>query len=83
MGLLDDLKKQADMVKTQQLDQKTLRAVFKSWRMRHEAGAREIRILYLNMRDIAESAEVLAEQDWLTPVARNRRFVVLAPVRAM
>jgi hypothetical protein len=64
-------------------DQMTLRAVFKSWRMRHEAGAGEIRILYLNMRDIAESAEVLGEQDWLTPVARNRRFVVLAPARAM
>jgi hypothetical protein len=63
-------------------DQKTLRAVFRSWRLRHEEGAHDIRILYLNMRDIAESAEVLAEQDWLTPVVRNRRFVVLAPARA-
>jgi len=62
-------------------DQKTLRAVFESWRMRYDQGEREIRILYLNMRDIAESAEVLGEQDWLTPVVRDRRFVVLAPAR--
>jgi hypothetical protein len=60
-------------------DQKTLRAIFKSWRMRYERGEREIRVLYLNMRDIAESAEVLGEQDWLTPAARGKRFVVLAP----
>jgi len=62
-------------------DQKTLRAVFKSWHKRYQRGEREIRILYLNMRDIAESAEVLGEQDWLAPVARDRRFVVLAPNR--
>jgi hypothetical protein len=55
-------------------NQETLRTVFKSWRMRCEGGEREIRILYLNMRDIAESAGVLGEQDWLTPVARDRRF---------
>ena len=60
-------------------DEKTLRAVFDSWRARCESGEREIRILYLNMRNVAESAKVLEEQDWLIPVARNTRFVVLAP----
>jgi hypothetical protein len=40
-------------------DQTTLRAIFKSWRMRYERGEREIRVLYLNMRGIAESAEIL------------------------
>ena len=39
--------------------------------------------LSCNMRDIAESAEVLGRQDWLTPLARNKRFVVLAPVHTM
>lgn len=62
-------------------DHKTLRTVFKSWHKRYQRGEREIRFLYLNMRDIAESAEVLGEQDWLAPVARDRRFVVLAPNR--
>ena len=60
-------------------DETTLRAVFKSWRARYEGGEPEIRILYLNMRNIAESAKVLEEQDWLAPLARNRRFVLLAP----
>lgn len=60
-------------------DQKTMREVFKSWRIRYQRGERDIRILYLNMRDVAESRDVLEEQGWLTPVARNRRFVVLAP----
>ena len=60
-------------------DEATLRAIFKSWRMRYQSGERELRILYLNMRNIAESGKVLGEQDWLAPVARNRRFVVLAP----
>jgi hypothetical protein len=60
-------------------DQKTMRAVFNNWRMRYQSGETEIRILYPNMRDIAESAEVLEEQDWLTPTARDRRFVMLAP----
>jgi hypothetical protein len=60
-------------------DHKTLRAVFNKWRERYQMGGQEIRILYLNMRDIAESAEVLEEQDWLVPVARDTRFVVLAP----
>lgn len=60
-------------------DKTTLRAVFKSWRMRYQSGEREIRILYLNMRNVAEVADVLGEQDWLAPVARNKRFVVLAP----
>ena len=60
-------------------DETTLRTVFNSWRARYEGGEREIRILYLNMRNIAESAKVLEDQDWLAPLARNRRFVVLAP----
>jgi hypothetical protein len=60
-------------------DETTLRAVFNSWRMRYQSGEREVRILYLNMRNIAESARVLGEQDWLAPVARNRCFVILAP----
>jgi hypothetical protein len=60
-------------------DGATLRTVFNIWRARYEGGEREIRILYLNMRSITEAAKVLDNQDWLTPVARNRRFVVLAP----
>lgn len=60
-------------------DEATLRAVFNGWRARYEGGEREIRIIYVNMRNIAESAKVLEEQDWLAPLARNRRFVVLAP----
>ena len=60
-------------------DDATLRSVFNRWRARYEGGEREIRILYLNMRNIAEKAKVLDAQGWLAPVARNRRFVVLAP----
>jgi hypothetical protein len=60
-------------------DGATLRTVFNTWRARYEGGEREIRILYLNMRSIAEAAKVLDHQDWLTPVARTRRFIVLAP----
>jgi hypothetical protein len=60
-------------------DHTTLRTVFNSWRARFEAGEREIRILYLNMRNIEESADVLNEQNWLSPIARNQRYVVLAP----
>ena len=60
-------------------DGTTLRTVFNNWRARFEGGEREIRILYLNMRNVAEAAKVLDDQDWLAPVARNRRFVVLAP----
>ena len=47
--------------------------------MRYQRGERDIVILYLNMRNVTESAEVLGEQDWLNPVAPDRRFVVLAP----
>ncbi len=60
-------------------DETTLRTVFNNWRARYEGGEREIRILYLNMRNVAESAKVLEDQDWLATLARNRRFVVLAP----
>jgi hypothetical protein len=60
-------------------DHTTLRTVFNNWRTRFESGEREIRILYLNMRNIDESAEVLDNQNWLTPVAQNQRYVVLAP----
>lgn len=60
-------------------DEATMRTVFDTWRARYEAGEKDIRILYLNMRDVAEIARVLDDQDWLAPVSRNRRFVVLAP----
>jgi hypothetical protein len=60
-------------------DEATLRTVFNIWRARYQRGEREIRILYLNMRNISESAQVLGEQDWLIPLARDKRFVVLAP----
>ncbi len=60
-------------------DETTLRAVFKNWRARYQKGEQEILILYLNMRNIAESANVLREQVWLAPVARDKRFVLLAP----
>jgi hypothetical protein len=60
-------------------DEATMHAVFDIWRARHQRGEREIRILYLNMRNISESAKVLGEQNWLTPLARNRRYVVFAP----
>ncbi len=60
-------------------DEATLRALFKKWRARHDAGEKDIRILYLNMRNILEQAEVLKEQDWLSPLAEDKRFVLLAP----
>jgi hypothetical protein len=60
-------------------DHTTLRAVFKNWRARFDNGEREIRILYLNMRNVNESADVINEQNWLSPIARNQRYVVLAP----
>jgi hypothetical protein len=60
-------------------DVPTLRRVFKAWHKRYEAGERDIRILYLNMRNIAEVREVLDEQKWLQPIAQERRFVLLAP----
>jgi hypothetical protein len=63
-------------------DVPTLRAVFKTWQKRYEGGERDIRILYLNMRNISEVGEVLDEQNWLQPVARKRRFVLLAPRRS-
>jgi hypothetical protein len=63
-------------------DLKTMRSVFKSWRRRYEGGERDIRVLYLNMRDIGEVGDVLDEQNWLQPVARERRFVLLAPRKA-
>jgi hypothetical protein len=60
-------------------DEATLRAVFDSWRAHYQRGEGDIRILYLNMRTISEAARVLREQDWLTPLARDRRFILLAP----
>lgn len=60
-------------------DGPTLSAVFDRWRARHAAGGGDMRILYLNMRNVAESAAVLDAQDWLTAVARDRRYVVLKP----
>ena len=63
-------------------DLSTMRRVFNSWRGRYEHGERDIRVLYLNMRHIAEVGEVLDEQNWLQPVAREKRLVVLSPRRA-
>lgn len=60
-------------------DAATLGAVFDRWRARTAAGERELRVIYCNMRDVDEIGPVLAAQDWLTPVARARRYVVLAP----
>jgi len=60
-------------------DETTLRAVFDIWRERYQRGDGDIRVLYLNMRNIAESEKVLEKQDWLVPVAKNRRFILLAP----
>jgi hypothetical protein len=62
-------------------DETTLRAVFDIWRAHYQRGRGEIRILYLNMRNISESETVLGEQGWLVPLARDRRFILLAPAR--
>ncbi len=61
-------------------DEATLSAVFDRWRVRVAGGQTDLRVLYLNMREVAESRGVLDAQTWLKPVARARRFVVLAPV---
>lgn len=60
-------------------DAATLNAVFARWKARTKAGERDLRIIYCNMRDVAEIAPVLAAQSWLKPVARARQHVVLAP----
>jgi hypothetical protein len=60
-------------------DQPTMRRVFDRWRARYESGEREIRIMYLNMRTVGEMSSVLGQQDWLRPVARGTRYLVLAP----
>ena len=60
-------------------DQATMRRVFERWRARFESGERDIRIMYLNMRTVGEMASVLGQQDWLRPVARGARYVILAP----
>jgi hypothetical protein len=60
-------------------DETTLRAVFNIWRSRYQRGEGDVRILFLNMRSIFESEKVISEQGWLVPLARNRRFVLLAP----
>lgn len=60
-------------------DEATLERVFEAWRERCAAGERDIRILYLNMRNVREVESVLAAQTWLEVEARDTRFVVLAP----
>lgn len=60
-------------------DKPTLRAVFDTWRERYEDGEEDIRILYVNMRNVSEVRDVLAAQDWLRPVIQDKRFVLLAP----
>jgi hypothetical protein len=60
-------------------DEATLRSVFEAWRDRCAAGERDIRILYLNMRDVREIEGVLAAQTWLRVEARTTHFVLFAP----
>jgi len=60
-------------------DAATLQCVFDSWRERCADGERDIRILYLNMRNVREIEGVLAAQTWLRVEARNSHFVLLAP----
>lgn len=60
-------------------DAATLSAVFDRWKARAQAGERDLRIIYCNMRDVAEVAPVLDAQTWLKPLARTRQYVVLAP----
>jgi hypothetical protein len=60
-------------------DQATLRRVFDGWRARFESGERDIQILYLNMRNIAEIGPVLEEQRWLRQAGRSERHIVLVP----
>lgn len=60
-------------------DDVTMRRMFDRWRTRHEAGERDIRIMYLNMRTIREMSSVLQEQDWLRPAVSGKRYVILAP----
>ena len=35
--------------------------------------------MYLNMRTVDEMAPLLDRQDWLRPVAKAKRFTILAP----
>ncbi len=60
-------------------DHATARRVFAVWRARYQRGDGDIRVMYLNMRTVAEMAPVLVEQDWLVPVAKATQFVILAP----
>lgn len=60
-------------------DQATLQCVFDAWCERSDAGERDIRILYLNMRNVREVEGVLAAQTWLRVEARNSHFVLLTP----
>lgn len=61
-------------------DEATLATVFDRWRARVEAGERDLRVIFCNMRSIAESRRVLDAQRWLKPVARTKQYVVLAPL---
>jgi hypothetical protein len=61
-------------------DEATLRSVFNIWRERFDAGEGDIRILYLNMRDVREVEAVLAAQTWLRVEASNPHFVLLTPI---
>jgi hypothetical protein len=63
-------------------DQATLTSVFDAWRERCAAGERDLRILYLNMRNIREIEAVLAAQTWLRVEARDSQFVAFAPNEA-
>lgn len=60
-------------------DEATMGQVFDQWRARHDRGETDIRIMYLNMRTVDEMAALLDRQDWLRPVAKAKRFTILAP----
>jgi hypothetical protein len=60
-------------------DEATLHAMFDRWRASFDAGEREIRILYLNMRTIREKSSALRAQHWLRRIAQGKRYVLLAP----
>jgi hypothetical protein len=60
-------------------DEATLERVFEAWRERCAAGEHDIRIFYLNMRNVREVERVLAAQTWLRVEASNSHMVLLAP----
>jgi len=64
-------------------DDATMQAVFGRWRACYGGRGKDIRIMYLNMRTISEKSYVLDQQDWLSPVAKGKRYVILGPRSAV